>query len=603
MTAMPSAPNVLSISRARLTGRANADDGRRSLEAGLSRVTVADILGQHEILVIPHMKVATPLSPRLPASHFAAGITEELRQIRREALVDPAHGVPEGRALRFSSHDRYAAWLIVNWLQPASLQARDLVVELLKGQSVEQWQRRNILHDGVRIVRLTRALAVQGKAVAWVGRLTPGDCATLIQSLGRAYGFDPALYKVPPADYVRAPVSAATRQRETHAPLPVSTRTVVRSEPAQRLKFRQVAQSVALQLTEPLSELSEERQAIVLAALVLAEQPGIGESLAFDGWHSLARMTTDQPAAPDRRRVSEAMVPSSAKTGVVRRAATTGESLAEYPKTEGDAYTATLGARRAPERTPPVEQARVAAASAVSTNPRATAESEAARSAAMPQFHTRFGGLMFVINILLALGLYPDFTAPLGRRLVPSPFWLLAKLGVQIFGRSFRRDPLFRLLNDIGHGGVLPDTWQVDSDWLAGFPKKAVLRPVFDGQHIIQSDVRGFIYSAQTAKRYSRKAIASHSVGGRHADRKLPADRDDRWIACLAAFIRFRIAQAAPDLDIMALRMPATVCLTDDSLEMQFALATLPLGIRMAGLDRNPGWLPSEGRSVAFHFS
>jgi hypothetical protein len=159
------------------------------------------------------------------------------------------------------------------------------------------------------------------------------------------------------------------------------------------------------------------------------------------------------------------------------------------------------------------------------------------------------------------------------------------------------------LLNDIGRGGVLPDTWQVGSDWLAGFPRKALLRPVFDGHNIIQRDIRGFIYSAQTAKRYSRKAMASHSVGGRHTDRKLPADRDDRWIACLAAFIRFRIVQAAPDLDIKALRMPATVCLTDDSVEMQFALATLPLGIRMAGLDRNPGWLPSEGRSIAFQFS
>jgi hypothetical protein len=593
------ASSDLIIARASVTGPgARKVDLRRSL-AGLH---MADVTIGDEILLIPQMRSRTRLSPSLPASHFAAGLTEELRQIRREALVDPAHGVPEGRAVRFSSHDRYAAWLIVNWLQPASLQTRDLVVELLKGQSVEQWQRRVILHDGVRIVRLTRALAVQGQAVAWVGRLSPGDCTTVIQSLGRTYGFGPAPYQAPPADYARTPVSVATRRQEPHMALPVSGRTGALVEQALRLNVRQLAKSVALQLTEPLSELSEERQAILLAALVLAEQPGIGDSLTDDGWQSLARMAADLPEAPDRR-AAPTTAPRLPETGAARRTATTGKKLADYPKAEGAADTPNMAAPRAPERTPLVAHARVAAASAISTNPRATAESHSLWSAAMPQFHTRFGGLMFVINILLALELYPDFTAPLGRRLKPSPFWLLAELGVQFFGRSFRRDPLFRLLHNNGQAGRLPDTWQIDPDWLARFPQKIVLRSHFDGQSIVQRDVRGFVYSAQTAKPYSRKAIASRPEGGHHAARKLPAERDARWIACLAAFIRFRIVQAAPELDIKALRMPATVCLTDDSVEMQFALATLPLGIRMAGLDRNPGWLPSEGRSIAFQFS
>jgi hypothetical protein len=32
-------------------------------------------------------------------------------------------------------------------------------------------------------------------------------------------------------------------------------------------------------------------------------------------------------------------------------------------------------------------------------------------------------------------------------------------------------------------------------------------------------------------------------------------------------------------------------------------LATLPIELRIAGLDRDPGWIPSAGRSISFHFA
>lgn len=48
---------------------------------------------------------------------------------------------------------------------------------------------------------------------------------------------------------------------------------------------------------------------------------------------------------------------------------------------------------------------------------------------------------------------------------------------------------------------------------------------------------------------------------------------------------------------------PAHVRVTATQLDVFFSLHTLPIEIRLAGLDRNPGWVPAAGRFIAFHFS
>jgi hypothetical protein len=46
----------------------------------------------------------------------------------------------------------------------------------------------------------------------------------------------------------------------------------------------------------------------------------------------------------------------------------------------------------------------------------------------------------------------------------------------------------------------------------------------------------------------------------------------------------------------------ARVRMTSTRLDITFTLDEHPLAIRLAGLDRNPGWVPSGGRFVAFHY-
>jgi hypothetical protein len=47
---------------------------------------------------------------------------------------------------------------------------------------------------------------------------------------------------------------------------------------------------------------------------------------------------------------------------------------------------------------------------------------------------------------------------------------------------------------------------------------------------------------------------------------------------------------------------PARLTLTPSSLAINLSLAALPLAIRYAGLDRDPGWIPAAARSVRFVF-
>jgi hypothetical protein len=50
------------------------------------------------------------------------------------------------------------------------------------------------------------------------------------------------------------------------------------------------------------------------------------------------------------------------------------------------------------------------------------------------------------------------------------------------------------------------------------------------------------------------------------------------------------------------LRLPARVHAGPERIDVHFALQQLPLPVRMAGLDRDPGWIPAAGRDLRFHF-
>jgi hypothetical protein len=79
------------------------------------------------------------------------------------------------------------------------------------------------------------------------------------------------------------------------------------------------------------------------------------------------------------------------------------------------------------------------------------------------------------------------------------------------------------------------------------------------------------------------------------------------WVGWVGAYLeaRLRAALGTPDRASLGRRLlehDATVHVTSAHVDVVLSLAALPLEIRMAGLDRTPGWIPAAGRHLAFHF-
>lgn len=154
---------------------------------------------------------------------------------------------------------------------------------------------------------------------------------------------------------------------------------------------------------------------------------------------------------------------------------------------------------------------------------------------------TRFGGIFYMLNVALCLGLYGDFTRPRTGGIALSPWDLLSVLGRRWFGERFERDAVCLFLAR-----------------LAGRDEGAALR-------------------------------------------------EPRWMKRLAPRIEARIALGLGERRVWRAIVrvscaDARVVDTGTRLDVHFDLAKLPLPVRFAGLDRDPGWIPAAGRIVAFHF-
>jgi hypothetical protein len=153
---------------------------------------------------------------------------------------------------------------------------------------------------------------------------------------------------------------------------------------------------------------------------------------------------------------------------------------------------------------------------------------------------TKFGGIFYLLNAALALKLYADFTSPRGSNLRISPWHWLALIGRAWFGREFVRDPVWKLL--------------------AG-------------------------------------------LAGRERRRLRPPRRLKAQIESLLARLALALGEeGSVNLPAFVCRYPAEVAATASRVDVHLALADLPLALRVAGLDRDPGWIPAAGRAIGFHF-
>ncbi|MFE2880837.1 hypothetical protein ACFXGO_35195, partial [Streptomyces roseus] len=224
---------------------------------------------------------------------------------------------------------------------------------------------------------------------------------------------------------------------------------------------------------------------------------------------------------------------------------------------------------------------------------------------------TAYGGLFYLLNLALHLGLYGDFSTPGEPGIDLHPFDLLALLGSELLRDPDPTDGIWPLLGalagragraEAGAGFEPPDDWRVPVQWLAPFEGRdggaAWLWSSAHGRLRVRHPA-GFTV-LDTALRGPRPE------GRRHGQGPSGADRRRRWLSALGDYARARLALVLgrpPDtVADLVVRQRARVFVTPVHVDVSLSLDALPVEVRIAGLDRDPGWLPAAGRALSFRF-
>lgn len=251
---------------------------------------------------------------------------------------------------------------------------------------------------------------------------------------------------------------------------------------------------------------------------------------------------------------------------------------------------------------------------------------------------TELGGIFYLINIALFLELYGDFTTPQAPGLSLDIWDFLSLFGAEL-NETFYQDPVSALLmqlagrteeDALGHGFEPPQEWRISPGWLAAFPGRAACEwQAIDGRLRVRH-AEGFLVLDVSLKGDETTPPDADEVGARllremeayrecadldlrtDASTELPeiareADALKRWFEWLAPFVCARLRRAlglAADEELARLlfERAARVRVSATHLDVFFGLAELPVEIRLAGIDRDPGWVPAAGRYIAFHY-
>lgn len=239
---------------------------------------------------------------------------------------------------------------------------------------------------------------------------------------------------------------------------------------------------------------------------------------------------------------------------------------------------------------------------------------------------TKFGGLFYLINLGIFMELYSDFTAPLGSNLALSIFDFVALIGRRLLNEQITDDPVWELLGQLAGRSELdgpgkefeaPSEWRLPASWLEAFPGERRYDWTTYGQRLQVRHPAGFLLldvpiSKRPFEQVKREMKAyDASVKRQKSRRPFTTSRSDsrleRWLNWITPYVRMRLCRAlgipdASDPALVVCAQRASIVLTDVHLDIFFALSQHPLEIRLAGLDRNPGWVPAAGRFVRFHY-
>ena len=184
---------------------------------------------------------------------------------------------------------------------------------------------------------------------------------------------------------------------------------------------------------------------------------------------------------------------------------------------------------------------------------------------------TSYGGVLYLLNVAIHLGFYPDFTQPRDAGLALSPWAFLALVGERLAGRRLRHDPLWTLLAALDGSDADQPVFNLESNPPTSLPE--TLQPY---------------------------------LGAQERDAPRLADTWPTWLDQLMPPLRRRLAIALGVPPRQAGRLlccqTARIHFRAGRLDAHFNLNDHPVAIRLSGLDRDPGWMPSAGCDIRFFY-
>ena len=228
---------------------------------------------------------------------------------------------------------------------------------------------------------------------------------------------------------------------------------------------------------------------------------------------------------------------------------------------------------------------------------------------------TGLASLLFLVNFVVWLDTGEDSPLPTAWALVE----LLGRhlIGAQLDG--FADDPLWDLLAELDGRtpGIPPDVeleaatpLRLPRAWLRRWPSPSqTYVGCWDGERlVIRHPGAGFVVAdvpcpahrlddvaaAEAALLDDAEVIVAGSV-----TRTAPTP-ERRFREAVGAFVSWLLRSRG--IAITSLMSPGLVRVTGTHVDVMLSLEDVDLAVRVAGLDRDPGWVPMLGRIVLFHF-
>jgi hypothetical protein len=585
---------------------------------------------------------------------FGHGVSAALREHARAARRPWLHAdAAEAAAVCFSDEAELVACLLRDWVRGAVAQ-RWWWHGVLGHLDVTRWLRVQVLAHAERLVPALVLLAERGEAAACVARLDDADAAQALRCVQRAYGLSEWAGTPGPAEVVRpeggvAPTPEPPAHDESTIDATRALRRLLSLVPELHSPLLQPAQRRLLALALALVRAPGWARTPELRVALHARLPESGVAAVVDASPAAQPIVESQRAVPSAPQTIEpaaknvadeapAMPARALRRGSAEDVTPPAHAPRAAPTLEHDSSTLLdaplVEALRDPSTAPEPQVAATPATTPVPQPSRAavTAQTPPPVSASVPNtarhtVRTYYGGVFYLLNATLALRVYGDFTMPRTPGLALSPWDLLAWTGHAWFGDDFAHDPVWALLASLsgrqphtapGRGFIAPTRWALDPAWLAPWGQVDRLQVHAGARRLRVLHPEGFAVFDVPRDRALRplqqaRALCADIVWLRSASfarapvpiARAPRADAPRWLQHWLAHLNARLRRTLGGADAPRLLCchDAVVEVSTATVDVHLALASLPLPIRFAGLDRDPGWIPAAGRSLMFRFT